>query len=54
MRRFSERPIENKAEMAVVLLGNMYRSRTTHDLLKQICSEKHADIILISEQYRYR
>ena len=32
----------------------MYRSKTAHDLLEQICFEKHADIILISEQYRKR
>ena len=40
--------------MAVVLQGNMHRSSTAHDLLGQICFEKHADIILISEQYRNR
>ena len=40
--------------MTVVLQGNMHRSRTAHILLEQICFEKHADIILISEQYRNR
>ena len=52
MRRFSGRPSDNKAEIAVALQGNIHRSRTAHDFLKQICFEKHADIILIGEQYR--
>ena len=54
MRRLSGRPRENKAEIAVGLQCNMHRSKTAHDLLEQICFEKHADIILISEQYRNR
>ncbi|XP_053597652.1 uncharacterized protein LOC128668525 [Microplitis demolitor] len=40
--------------MAVVLQGNINRSRVAHDLLAQISLEKAADIILISEQYRAR
>ncbi|XP_076549052.1 uncharacterized protein LOC143306153 [Osmia lignaria lignaria] len=32
----------------------MNRSRTAHDLLTQLCLEKDADIVLISEQYRDR
>ena len=32
----------------------MHRSRAAHDLLEQICFEKNADIVLISEQYRNR
>ena len=43
---------KKKTEMAVVLQCNMHRSLTAHDLLEQICFEKHTDIILISEQYR--
>ncbi|XP_046815181.1 uncharacterized protein LOC124422574 [Vespa crabro] len=37
-----------------VLRGNLNRSRTAHHFLTQLCSEKKADIILISEQYRDR
>ena len=40
--------------MAVVLQGNMHRSRAAHDLQVQICSEKNVDIMLVSEQYRDR
>ncbi|XP_057335082.1 uncharacterized protein LOC130673885 [Microplitis mediator] len=40
--------------MAVVLQGNINRSRVAHDLREQISLEKAADIILISEQYRAR
>ena len=32
----------------------MHRSKTAHELLAQICFEKAADIVLISEQYRDR
>ena len=52
MRRFSGCTSENKAKMALVLQGNMHRSGMGNDLVEQICFEKHADIILISEQYR--
>ncbi|XP_035724078.1 uncharacterized protein LOC118442501 [Vespa mandarinia] len=34
-----------------VLQGNFNRNRTAHHLLTQLCSEKKADIVLISEQY---
>ncbi|XP_035723753.1 uncharacterized protein LOC118442357 [Vespa mandarinia] len=37
-----------------VLQGNLNRSRTAHHLLTQLCSEKKADIVLISEQYQDR
>ncbi|XP_035740256.1 uncharacterized protein LOC118449595 [Vespa mandarinia] len=37
-----------------VLQGNLYRSRTAHHLLAQLCSEKKADVVLISEQHQDR
>ncbi|XP_035723442.1 uncharacterized protein LOC118442207 [Vespa mandarinia] len=37
-----------------VLQGNLNRSRTEHHLLAQLCFEKKADIVLISEQYQDR
>ncbi|XP_035737757.1 uncharacterized protein LOC118448520 [Vespa mandarinia] len=37
-----------------VFQGNLNRSRTAHHLLAQLCSEKKADIVLISEQYQDR
>ncbi|XP_035736363.1 uncharacterized protein LOC118447923 [Vespa mandarinia] len=37
-----------------VLQGNLNRSRTAHHLLAKICSEKKADVVLISEQYQDR
>ncbi|XP_046826449.1 uncharacterized protein LOC124427498 [Vespa crabro] len=37
-----------------VLQDNLNRSRTTHHLLTQHCSEKQADIVLISKQYQDR
>ena len=40
--------------MAVVLQGNLHKSRTAHNLLEQICFEEHSDILLISEHYRIR
>ncbi|XP_035736366.1 uncharacterized protein LOC118447925 [Vespa mandarinia] len=35
-----------------VLQGNLYRSRTAHHVLAQLCSEKKADVVLISEQHQ--
>ena len=35
-----------------VLQGNLNRSRTALDLLAQICLEKNADVVIVSEQYR--
>ncbi|XP_035742633.1 uncharacterized protein LOC118450807 [Vespa mandarinia] len=37
-----------------VLQGNLNRSRTAYHLLAQLCFEKKADIVLISEQYQNR
>ena len=35
-----------------VLQGNLNRSRTAQNLLAQICLEKNADVVIVSEQYR--
>lgn len=40
--------------MMKILQGNMHRSKTANDLLTQLCFEKNADLLIISEQYQQR
>ena len=40
--------------MTLILQGYIQRSMTAYNLLSQICSEKGADVVLVSKQYRNR